>query len=171
MCCGWTDLPNRFIPPKLNREKSNVENSENSTLFLLSCYQYILSGIVLSVGPPFRQSMTRNRRSTSCWPKPKLTSPTVPFVVTIVVAVLFTSYMLFDPAEWLSRFVQLTKMSMGFKVFLLVLAMGGFVFAWLAERRFFPWLAAFIGKAHNFCRPGHRKKRKQYKLLLEKMRI
>ena len=51
----------RFIPPKLNTKKTNVENSENTTLFLLSCFQYILSGIVLSVGPPFRQSMTQNR--------------------------------------------------------------------------------------------------------------
>ncbi len=96
---------------------------------------------------------------------------TVPFVITIVVALLFTSYMLFDPAEWLFRFVQLTKMSMRFKIFLLILALGGFACAWLAERRFFLWLAGAIGKTHDFFRPEHRKKRKQYKLLLEKMHI
>jgi len=50
-----------FIPPHLDREKSNVQNSENTTLFLTSCFEYILSGIVLSVGPPFRQSMAHNR--------------------------------------------------------------------------------------------------------------
>lgn len=50
----------RFIPPRLNKEKSNSENSENTSLFLISCYQYILSGVVLSVGPPFRQSLTTN---------------------------------------------------------------------------------------------------------------
>lgn len=51
-----------FIPPHLNREKSNIENSENTTLFLVSTYEYILSGIVMSVGPPFRQSMSENRK-------------------------------------------------------------------------------------------------------------
>ena len=48
----------------MDREKSNVENSENTTLFLVSCYEYILSGIVLSVGPPFRQSMAHNCKSS-----------------------------------------------------------------------------------------------------------
>lgn len=50
----------RFIPPHLDRDRSNIENSENTTLFLVSCYEYILSAIVLSIGPPFRQSMAHN---------------------------------------------------------------------------------------------------------------
>ena len=54
------NLNRRFIPPHLDRQRSNIENSENTTLFLISCYEYILSGIVLSVGPPFRQSMAHN---------------------------------------------------------------------------------------------------------------
>ena len=47
---------------KVNTDKPDVKNSENTALFLLSCYQYILSAIVLSVGPPFRQSMARNSK-------------------------------------------------------------------------------------------------------------
>ena len=50
----------RYKPPKLKHDKSNIKNSENTSLFLISCYQYILSGIVLSVGPPFRQRVTEN---------------------------------------------------------------------------------------------------------------
>ena len=50
----------RFIPPQLDTQKSNIKNSENTTLFLISCFQYIFSGVVLSVGPPFRQSMRNN---------------------------------------------------------------------------------------------------------------
>ncbi|KAL8782003.1 MAG: hypothetical protein Q9194_000015 [Teloschistes cf. exilis] len=49
-----------FLSPVLDKERSNIENSENTALFLTSCFQYILSAIVLSVGPPFRQSMTNN---------------------------------------------------------------------------------------------------------------
>ena len=60
----WKLTDCRYIPPHLDKEKSNVENSQNTTLFLLSCYQYILSGIVLSTGPPFRQSLAQNRKST-----------------------------------------------------------------------------------------------------------
>lgn len=50
----------RYIPPKVDVEDTNIENSENTTLFLISCYQYILSSVVLSVGPPFRQQIYKN---------------------------------------------------------------------------------------------------------------
>ena len=53
-----------YIAPVVDPEHSNPRNSQNSALFLVSCYQYILSGIVLSVGPPFRQSMTANGKSS-----------------------------------------------------------------------------------------------------------
>jgi magnesium-transporting ATPase (P-type) len=53
----------RYQPPMLDKDHSNTKNSQNTTLFLVSCYQYILAAIVLSVGPPFRQPMTQNRKS------------------------------------------------------------------------------------------------------------
>ncbi|KAI9841929.1 MAG: hypothetical protein M1837_000315 [Sclerophora amabilis] len=144
-----------FIPPKLDLEKSNIENSENTTLFLVSCYQYVLAGIVLSIGPPFRQSMTDN----------------VPFVVTIVVTLLLSTYMLFDPAAWLQQFMQLTDMSMNFKLFLVALIVGGFACSWIAEKHMLPRLAKLIGRARQRLRPTHRKKRKLYKVLMDEMRI
>ena len=49
-----------YQPPELDRQKSNTDNSQNTALFLVSCYQYILSAVVLSIGPPFRESMTSN---------------------------------------------------------------------------------------------------------------
>lgn len=52
-----------YVPPKLKHNGSGIANSQNTTLFLVSCYQYILSAIVLSVGPPFRQSMAYNCES------------------------------------------------------------------------------------------------------------
>lgn len=144
-----------YIPPQLNVERSNIENSQNTSLFLLSCYQYILSGVVLSVGPPFRQTMTNN----------------LPFVAMIISSLLFASYLLFDPAAWLVRFMQLTTMSTRFKIDLLAVAGGGFAFAWIAEQKLFPLLASFIGRIHDNLWPQRRKKRKQYKLIYEKMLI
>jgi cation-transporting ATPase 13A2 len=52
-----------YKPPVLDTDHSNIRNSQNTTLFLVSCFQYILSAIVLSVGRPFRQPITQNRRS------------------------------------------------------------------------------------------------------------
>jgi len=142
-----------FIPPHLDREKSNVENSENTTLFLISCYEYILSGIVLSVGPPFRQSMANN----------------LPFVVTIVVTLLFSSYMLFDPSEWLAKFMQLTYMSWDFRLFILMLGIGYIALAWTSENYVLPRLAKYIGVLQTWVTRSP-KQRKTYKLVIEEMR-
>ena len=143
-----------YQSPVLDKGHSNSHNSENSTLFLLSCYQYILSAIVLSVGPPFRQSMRHN----------------LPFVITMGMALAISSYLLFDPAPWLYRLMELTKISPVFKIFILVLGIGGFACMFLAERQVFPRLAKWIGRANVRWR-GKVKKRKEYKIILEDMRI
>lgn len=97
--------------------------------------------------------------------------PTVPFVITMVVAVGVSAYMLFDPAPWLVDLMELTWMSTSFRIFVLVLATGGFACSYAAERMLFPPLAKWIGKANAWLRPSHKKKRKEYKLIMESMRI
>ena len=95
----------------------------------------------------------------------------VPFVVTIVVSLLFTTYLLVDPGIGLSQFMQLTWLSFSFKIFLLVLTVVGFVAAWLAEKHVFLWLAGAIGRLHDCMWPYRRKKRKAYKVLKENMKL
>ncbi|MCJ1260209.1 hypothetical protein MMC22_000068 [Lobaria immixta] len=144
-----------YIPPTLRVDKPGVENSEDTTLFLVSCFQYILSGIVLSTGPPYRQSMAQN----------------LPFVVTIVADLLFCVYMLLDPGAWLTNFMQLTNMAFDFKIFILFLALGGFICAWVSEKYLAVWLARIMRKGHDTFWPNHNKTRKQYKKILEDMQI
>jgi cation-transporting P-type ATPase 13A2 len=143
-----------YQPPIIDKDHSNSHNSENSALFLLSCYQYILSAIVLSVGPPFRQSMRHN----------------MPFVITMGVALAISSYMLFDPAPWLYDLMELTFISPIFKIFILVLGIGGFCCMYLSERQIFPLLAKGIGRMKQRISKTP-KKRKEYKVILEKSRV
>ena len=153
---GWEFVRQQpwYKPPIIDTGHSNAHNSENSTLFLLSCYQYILSAIVLSIGPPFRQSMRQN----------------LPFVVTMGAALAISSYILFDPATWLYKLMDLTWISPIFKIFILVLGIGGFGCMYLAERLVFPRLAKWVGRANARWR-GKQKKRKEYKVVLEDLRI
>lgn len=144
-----------YVPPVLNKDKSNSHNSENTTLFLVSCYQYILSAVVLSVGPPFRQSMAQN----------------IPFIITMVVTLLIATYMLLDPAKWLYKLMELTYMSTNFKIFILVLAAGGFICSHGSEKYLLPGLARLIGKIEVWVNPKWRKKRKVYKVIQEDLRI
>jgi cation-transporting ATPase 13A3/4/5 len=78
--------------------------------------------------------------------------------------------MLFGPSKWLFRLMELTNMPMAFKEWLLCLAIGGFTVAWLAERRFFPNLARFLGRVSRRFRLTAGKQRRQYKVLLEDMK-
>ena len=96
---------------------------------------------------------------------------TVPFVVTIVVTLLASLYMLLDPAPWLSNFMDLTKMSLDYELLLLVLAAVGFGIAYVAERLAFPALSKYIGRLYRTIRPSRQIKRKQYKDIMEAMRI
>jgi cation-transporting P-type ATPase 13A2 len=98
-----------------------------------------------------------------------LTPHVVPFVVTIVVALLFCSYMLFDPSESVATFMQLTKMSWDFRSFILVLGIGYIALAWTSENYLLPRLARYLGKLKIVVtrRP---KQRKAYKIVLEEMR-
>lgn len=162
----------RYEPPVLDKEHSNSENSQNTALFLVSCYQYILSAIVLSVGKPFRQSMSHNCKPYMYHFQSALANILpVPFVVTMVVALAISSYMLFDPADWLFDLMELTWMSFSFRGFIVALAVGGFSISYAAERILFPRLAKFIGVARTRLRPEHQKKRKEYKVVLEGMRV
>lgn len=56
----WVQRQPWYIPPQVRKNKSNIKNSQNTTLFTISCFQYIFCGIVLSVGPPFRQPLRHN---------------------------------------------------------------------------------------------------------------
>lgn len=98
-------------------------------------------------------------------------SHNLPFVITMVVAVAISTYMLLDPADWVTDLMELTWMSMSFRGFIVVLALGGFALSYLAERILLPKIAKAIGVLRARLRPEHRKKRKEYKLILEGMRI
>lgn len=79
--------------------------------------------------------------------------------------------MLFRPSKWVVSVMQLTWMSNGFRGWLLALALGAFVLSWMAEGVVFPRLARIMGHARARLQPNYRKKRRQYKVLLEEMRL
>ncbi len=98
-----------------------------------------------------------------------LTVSSVPFVVTIVAALLFSCYMLFDPAKAFANFMQLTSMSWDFKSFILLLGVGYITLAWTSENYVFPRLAKYLGLL-KISITGKPKQSKQYKLVLEQIR-
>lgn len=101
----------------------------------------------------------------------KLTKSIEPLIVTIVVDSIVSSYMLFDPPEWIIETMQLTFVSRGFAFWLFALAISTFLLSLVAERKFFPILSRTIGHLKTQLRPGTQKQRRQYKVLLDEMQI
>ncbi|KAK6350682.1 hypothetical protein TWF718_003867 [Orbilia javanica] len=144
-----------YIPPVVDPEKSNILNSQNTSLFLASGYQYILASIILSVGPPFRKPMTQN----------------FPYVASLFIALAIVTYLLLDPSKTVMDFIELTEMSMPFKMLIIFISAIGFTVSWYGEKRVFVELARWIGKTKARLRPSLQKKRKEYKILEEEMRF
>ena len=58
-------LDSRYIPPIVDPENPEIKNSDNTVLFLVSCYQYIMIAVILSVGAPYREPMLQNGSNCS----------------------------------------------------------------------------------------------------------
>lgn len=67
--------------------------------------------------------------------------------------------------------MQLTLMSLSFKFLIVLIAAIGFVVSWFGEKKVFLGLARAIGKTKDAIRPSLKKKRKEYKVIDEDMRI
>jgi cation-transporting P-type ATPase 13A2 len=140
-------------------------------LFLTSCFEYILAGIVLNAGRPFRQRPIHNCRNPLGIPLRflELTALTGPFIATIAVTLLITLYMVLFPSHWVMKQMQLTKISWDFKLLVVFLGLCYLAIAWFGEHYIFQRLAKFIGHAKQTL-TKRSKKRKEYKLIQEQMR-
>ncbi|KAG0368660.1 hypothetical protein BGZ54_001471 [Gamsiella multidivaricata] len=119
-----------YIPPDYDSEEKNIECYENTVLFLLSCFQYLLVAIVFSVGPPYRRPMASNR----------------PFVLITVGLVLISVIMVLFPTQWIADVMQLVHIPFSFRVFILILAGIDLGISLVCESHLFPIIARWIGE-------------------------
>ncbi|KKA25972.1 hypothetical protein TD95_002157 [Thielaviopsis punctulata] len=166
-----------YIAPIVRHRKPHIKNSENTALFLMSCFQYIFTGIVLNVGPPFRAHPFKN--CEFCFRVPVLwrrrrTKPTDkfqgPFLATIAATTLFAIMMITVPNHFIKHTMELTKISRGFKGFLLAMGLVYLLTAWVSEKYLFVWLAKQIAVLKKRV-TGVEKTRKKYKAVMENMRV
>ena len=83
-----------------------VQSSDNTVLFFTSNFQYVIVAIALSVGPPYRQPMSKN----------------VGFIIDVIFSVMMSVLLMFiNPESYLGRLLQLTQISSSFKLFIWIL--------------------------------------------------
>lgn len=78
--------------------------------------------------------------------------------------------MLSETSEIIMTVMQLTPIPWSFEFFLVILAISSFAASWVSENYVFPSLARIIGRTIALVRPKQEKNRRQYKVLLERMR-
>lgn len=78
--------------------------------------------------------------------------------------------MLSETSDIVMTVMQLTPITWSFEFFLVILAICSFAASWVAENYVFPALARVIGRTIALVRPKREKNRRQYKVLLERMR-
>ncbi|KAM3163822.1 Cation-transporting ATPase [Lachancea thermotolerans] len=95
-----------------------VQSSDNTVLFFFSNFQYVLTAIVLSVGPPYREPMSKN----------------IGFITDVTISLLLNVVLMLIPADSaLGKVFQLTSISKSFRFLLLALAVANY-FALRAAR-------------------------------------
>ncbi|KAK9462203.1 uncharacterized protein V1516DRAFT_711632 [Lipomyces oligophaga] len=149
----WTFVKREpwYEPPVTGSDDNHVQSSDNTSLFLASCFQYIFVAVILSVGPPYREPMSQNK----------------PFLVTIFMTALIVTYILVMPPKWLFKLLVLTEMAFEFKAFIVLLAMLNFGMSMVADRFILDRIAISIRAIRRTLQGGRRKIRKRYKVLME----
>lgn len=93
-----------YIKPVVGGDDA-VQSSDNTILFFTSNFQYILTAVVLSVGPPYREPMDQNKG----------------FIVDIFISLLASVSVMYIPStSWLGELFQLTEISAGMKYFVFI---------------------------------------------------
>ncbi|CAG8646321.1 10487_t:CDS:2, partial [Dentiscutata heterogama] len=106
-----------------------IKNFENSILFLLSCFQYIIIAAVFSVGPPYRKSMITN----------------VPFIITTAFFTLLTAVILISPSSVFINLLELENIDYTFRWYLLAIVIADFFISLFMEKYAFDVISRWIG--------------------------
>uniref|UniRef100_H3BZC9 ATPase 13A3 n=1 Tax=Tetraodon nigroviridis TaxID=99883 RepID=H3BZC9_TETNG len=123
----------------------NIQNFENTSLFYVSCFQYLMVAIVFSKGKPFRQPSYKN------WP----------FVLSVVTLYSFLLFIMFHSVEAINTALQIVCVPFEWKVNLLIIILVNATASALVERsidysecKCLPWFCCrrrMMPKARYMC--------------------
>jgi len=144
----WYHPPPPYEPG--NKDKLEATNYENSVLFLVSCFQYVLTAAVFSIGPPFRKPMWTNG-----W-----------LMFSLVTLGLINTVILLSPPKFAMILLELMKLPQHARRTLLVGVVVNVVVSVMFERWGVQYLAGIVGSLMKMYEE-HRRIRlgKAYKLV------
>ena len=108
-----------FVPLHPDAHHDNIECFENTTVFLISIFQYVWVSLAFSIGKPFRADLGANRI----------------YLATVCVLLATDVFLVLHPSGWLADLVQVQFLpTRSFRLWLLALAVGNFIISYAVER-------------------------------------
>lgn len=117
-----------YKAPVFDPDGENIMCLENTVLFLLSSYQYMLVAVVFSVGPPYRKPLWTNGR----------------LVLTLGVLIGLTTWFVLAPPQFVLDLMELEVLPFSFRVFLVLLAIFNLSISLLCEKYLFAYLSDLV---------------------------
>lgn len=142
-----------YEPPVVNPDELNVSNTENSALFLVSAFQYLIVAAAFSVGPPYRLPMYKNRECTLInWMPSTDIHLTAMLMASLTSLTLLSTYFLFVPGGVLFDLLELVELPRSFHFALLAIVISNAAACFLFEAYATRWVTIFIKALQRFVR-------------------
>nr|XP_013815063.1 PREDICTED: probable cation-transporting ATPase 13A3 [Apteryx mantelli mantelli] len=116
-------------------DEHNIKNYENTTLFFISSFQYLIVAIVFSKGKPFRQPCYKNFL----------------FVVSVIVLYVFIFFIMLHPVESIDTFLELVCVPYEWRLRILIIVIVNAIVSVLVEEAVDHWGVCFLSSLFG-CR-------------------
>ncbi|MGH0134052.1 UNVERIFIED_CONTAM: hypothetical protein FKN15_011811 [Acipenser sinensis] len=111
-----------------NHDEHNIKNYENTTLFFISSFQYLIVAIVFSKGKPFRQPSYKN----------------LPFLISSFALYAFILFIMLYPVDAIDQFLEIVCVPYQWRVTMLLIIVVNAVVSVLTEEGVDRWGERFL---------------------------
>lgn len=130
-------------------DAKNIRNYENTSLFYISCFQYLTVAVVFSKGKPFRQPSYKN----------------LPFLLSCIVLWVFILSIMMAPQPAIDQFFQIVCVPQEWKIVMLIIIVLNSAASIVLEVANVRWGSAFL--SWLFCGKGRPPRLRYRQLALE----
>lgn len=135
-----------YVPPEVNPDELNTSNPENSAVFLVSTFQYIIGCLVYTTGYPYRKPIW-----TNVW-----------LMLTVTVLLLFSLYALFVPSGLVFDILGLVPFPRSFHFALFVAVILNTILSFVFESFLSQYVVRFVKGIQRLSRRSRRSKLRKH---------
>lgn len=147
----WIRSQPYYIKPDTSVDERRLKCFENTVVFLVSCYQYIMVAFVFSVGEPYREALWKNGKDTVGGLRIRMTKLILfpcqgIFAVTSLLLLAFIILVTVYPVDLLTEWLELVELPPSARAVILAVVLLNGLFSWICERWVFSQVASLIGR-------------------------